>query len=112
MEESYISSTVNKGKDLLSLTNRAMHEKWILASKLTVHEVEKGLTAQESEKESLSCSQSKSKMGVTASAGTCRVLLCSLHVITGMRVLLPLICHQKMLSPLLCPRLLVLNWSV
>lgn len=53
MEESYISSTVNKRKDLLSLTNRAMHEKWILASELTVHEVEWGLTAQESERKAL-----------------------------------------------------------
>lgn len=47
---------VNKGKDLLSLTNKVMHEKWILASELTVHEVEQGLTAQESGIESLSSS--------------------------------------------------------
>lgn len=89
-----------------------MHEKWILASELTVHEVEQGLTAQESEKESHSCSQRKGKMGVTASVGTCRVLVCSLHLITSMRVLLPLICHQNTLFLPLCPRLLALNWSV
>lgn len=74
---------VNKGKDLLSLANRAMHEKWILGSELTVHEVEQGLTAQESEKESLSCSQNKGKMGVTDSVWTYRVLVCSLHLITS-----------------------------
>lgn len=72
---------VNKGKDLISLTNRAMHEKWILASELTAHEVEQGLTAQGSEKESLSCSQSKGKKdGCHSLSGDCRVLVCSLHL--------------------------------
>lgn len=62
MQESYISSMVNKGKDLLSLKKMAMHEKWILASELTVHIIVQRLTARENEKEILSCSQSKGKM--------------------------------------------------
>lgn len=86
---------VSKGKDLLSLKKMAMHEKWILASELTVHVMEQRLTAHENEKEILSCSQSKGKMGVRASVGTCRALVCSLHLSKTMRVLLPLICHLK-----------------
>lgn len=45
----------SKGKDLLSLKKMAVHEKWILASELTVDVIEQRLTAHESEKEILSC---------------------------------------------------------
>lgn len=104
---------VSKGKDLLSLTKMAMHEKWILASELTAHAIEQRLTAHECEKEIPSYSQSKGKMGVRASVGTCRVLVCSLHLSTSVRVLLPLIFHlKKMPFLLLWSRLAALNWSV
>lgn len=60
---------VSKGKDLLSLKKMAVHKKWILASKLTVHVVKQRLTAQESEKEILSYSQSKGKIGCQSLCG-------------------------------------------